>query len=536
MSEITDHTTERDDAAGQDSAIGREDETGATGSILRVEDLIKSYRNVTALAGVSIRIKPGEVVGLVGENGAGKSTLLKILTGVIQPDSGQIVIDGREETLANVNDAAEKGISLVHQEQDLITNLTGAENLFMGREDDLTPFGYFNKERVIEAAQERLDELGIPVDPSKRTADLSFNERQLIEIAKAFVVARSGGRENPVILLDEPTSGLEEESRELLFDLIDDLRGEASFVFVSHELNEVIDVSDRTYVLKDGELVNEIPATEATEERLRESMVGRSSSEDFYTESEQLSTEELGETVLTANDLAVEGEVGPLSFSLQRGEILGVVGVDGSGKERLGRMLFGDTPATSGSLTVLEEELVPTSPVRMKTAGIGYVPKDRKSDGLLLYQPVRHNVSLAVVEDLLEGLPLLDASEERRITERVVDDLNIKTPDINTLANALSGGNQQKMLLARWLAKDSPVLVLDNVTRGIDVGTKEEIYEICRELTQKGVSIVFIGDELPEVIGIANRILVMYKGQIADVIEAPAGDKPSETEVIERMI
>lgn len=530
MSEITDHTTKRDDAAGQVEA------TGAAEWILRVEDLSKSYRNVTALSNVSLQIKPGEVVGLVGENGAGKSTLLKILTGVIQQDSGRIVIDGREETLADVNDAAEKGISLVHQEQDLITNLTGAENLFMGREDDLTPFGYFDKDRVIEAARERLDELGIPVDPSKRTADLSFNERQMIEIAKAFVVARSGGRKTPIILLDEPTSGLEEESRELLFELINDLRGEASFVFVSHELDEVIDISDRTYVLKDGELVDEISATEATEERLRESMVGRSSTADFYKVSEQLSTEELGETVLAADELAVEGEVGPLSFSLRQGEILGVVGVDGSGKERLGRLLFGDTPATSGSLTVQGEELEPASPVQMKAAGIGYVPKDRKSDGLLLYQPVRHNVSLAVVEDLLKGLPLLDANEERRIAERVVDDLNIKTPDIDTLANALSGGNQQKVLLARWLAKDSPVLVLDNVTRGIDVGTKEEIYEICRELTQEGVSMVFIGDELPEVIGIANRILVMYKGQIADVIEAPAGDKPSETEIIERMI
>lgn len=503
---------------------------------LEIGSLSKSYRHVTALDDVSLHVGEGEVVGLVGENGAGKSTLLKILTGVLQPDSGQISVHGQQQTFTDTIAAAEEGISLVHQEQDIITNLTGAENLFMGREGNMTRFGYFNKKRMVEEAERQLDELGIRVDVGERAADLTFNERQLLEIARAFTIAQEGDTDNPIILLDEPTSGLEEGSRELLFELIEELSSQASFVFVSHELDEVIEVCDRIYVLKDGQLVDEMSASEATEESLRNSMVGRASSGDYYKTSQQLPAEELGETVLAVKDLAIEERLGPVSFSLQNGEILGVVGVDGSGKEELGRMLYGDSSPTSGTMTVQGEAVTPTSPATMKAAGLGYIPKDRKAEGVLLYQPVRHNTSLAIVDDMFDKLPFLDIGWEKEMTEEAIEELGVKTPGMEVLAHQLSGGNQQKVVLGRWFAKESPILIMDNVTRGIDVGAKEDVYELCREFTRQGISMVFIGDELPEVIGISNRIAVMYKGEIVDIIDASAENKPDETELIELMI
>lgn len=501
--------------------------------VLQVEDLSKSYREVTALKDVSIEVNKKEVVGLVGENGAGKSTLLNILTGVISPDSGRILLRGEEKQFPSVTEAARNGISLVHQEQDIITNITGAENLFLGQEGDLTPFGYFNKERMIKRAKEELEKFGIAVDPSVRASELSFNERQLLEIARALTIVQSA--DTPIILLDEPTAGLEEESRELLFDLIDSLKSDVSFIFVSHELDEVISVSDRIYVLKDGELVSEVEAKEATVDTLQKSMVGRSSTKDFYKVSRQMQEDELGEVVLSVDSIQND-EISPVSFDLRRGEILGIVGVDGSGKEQLGQMLYGASPVASGSVKINGEEYHPSSTQQMKRAGIGYIPKDRKSDGLLLYQSVTHNISLAIVDRLLNHGYLLDTSSEKSIAKDSVDDLNIKTPGIGSLVHSLSGGNQQKVVLSRWLARNCPVLIADNITRGIDVGAKEEVYTLCRDLVEEGSAMIFIGDELQEVIGLSNRIGVMYKGDMIEIIDSPPKGKPNEEVIIEKMI
>jgi ribose transport system ATP-binding protein len=514
----------------------QEGATAKTEHALEINNLSKSYRHVDALKNVSIHVNKGEVLGLVGENGAGKSTLLKILSGVIKPDGGEILVNGEPVIFEDTMEAAENGVSLVKQEQDIITNLTGAENIFLGREGDLTPFGYFNKERMVDEARRHLEDLGIDLDPGKRASELSFNERQLLEIARSFIIAQEGSSDTPIIFLDEPTSGLEEESRELLFELINDLRDKATFIFVSHELDEVLRVANRTYVLKDGELVDEFSSTEATEEKLRSSMVGRALTTDYYNTEQQLDDSELGDVVMNVDGLEVEDTVGPVSFSLREGEILGVVGVEGSGKESLGRMLYGNMPATSGSIRIRGETLTPTSPSQMKGAGMGYVPKDRKAAGLLLYQPLRYNSSLAIIDDMFGKLPLLDIGRERTASKKAIDELGIKAPGIETFARQLSGGNQQKVVLSRWFVKDSPILVMDNVTRGLDVGAKEDVYELCREFTRQGTSMVFIGDELPEVIGLANRIAIMYKGKIVDIVDAPADDKPTEEELISLMI
>ena len=499
----------------------------------RVEGISKSFRHVQALSDVSLEINRGEVVGLVGENGAGKSTLLNIVTGVLQPDEGTLYVDGDAVEFTNPRDAADYGVSLVHQEQDVITNFRGYENLYLGREEER--FGVLDRDQMRERAQAFVEDLGLTLDVDEFVSNYSFNERQMLEIAKAFHVSQKS--DNPVILLDEPTAGLEEAGREILFDLVNDLRDRATFVFVSHELDEVLEISDRIYVLKDGELVDETTASVATPDSLQQSMVGRETADEYYRVTEQRREDELGDEMFSVDDLSVDDEIGPLSFSVRKGEIFGIVGVEGSGKERLGRVLAGDITPTSGTVSIDGTTVTASSVSQMVDAGVGYIPKDRKSEGLLLYQPVRVNISLAMIRNMNGTLPLLDLGSEDEATDRVIEELNVKTPGPEALVHGLSGGNQQKVVIGRWLAQDTPILVMDNVTRGIDVGAKEEVYRLCRELTDRGVSIVFIGDELPEVIGMSNRIAVMNGGQFTgEPFDAAAGNKPTEEELIQEMI
>src|SRR6056297_343694 len=516
-----------------DTADPTADATAGDVSSFRVEGISKSFRHVQALDGVSLEANRGEVIGLVGENGAGKSTLLNILTGVLQADGGQLYVDGEPVTFTNPREAANYGVSLVHQEQDVITTMRGYENLYLGRE--MERFGVLEKEQMREEAQAFVADLGINIDVDERVLSYSFNERQMLEIAKAFHVSQKS--ENPVILLDEPTAGLEESGRKILFDLVNDLRDRATFVFVSHELDEVLQISDRIYVLKDGERVGDMPVAEATTDRLQQAMVGRETADEYYRVPDQQREAQLGETALTV-DGAVHGDaVGPVSFSVREGEIFGIVGVEGSGKQQLGRLLAGDLDMAEGSVSIGGTTLQSPTVSDMVDAGVGYIPKDRKSEGLLLYQSVLVNTSLAMVRDMNGNVPLLDLDAEREATNDAIEELSIKTPGPDALVHGLSGGNQQKVVIARWLAQDTPVLVMDNVTRGIDVGAKEEVYRLCRELTDRGVSIVFIGDELTEVTGMSNRIAVMNDGQFADkMFDASAGNKPTEEDLIQEMI
>lgn len=502
--------------------------------VFSIQDISKAYGHIQALSNVSMQVNSGEIVGLVGENGAGKSTLLSILSGILEADEGKILFDGEEITFNSPREAADHGIALVHQEQDVITNYRGYENFFLGREIDR--MGILKQEKMRKEAQEFVDNLGIELNVNEYVDSYSFHQRQMLEIAKAFYVTQKS--DTPVIFLDEPTAGLEQEGRETLFRLMDDLQGRGSFVFVSHELDEVLEVTDRIYVLKDGEVVDEYYTDEATEDALQESMVGRETAEKYYQTSDQLAESELGEERLTVDDVQLNDKLGPISFKVRAGEIFGIVGVEGSGKERLGRLLAGDSKMTSGTITIGDSEFGPDRTIAdMVNEGVGYIPKDRKGEGLLQYQSVLMNTSLAMVRYMNGALPFLDQDIEKTKTEKQIEELNIKTPGKNTLANDLSGGNQQKVVLGRWLARESPVLVMDNVTRGIDVGAKEEVYRICRELTNEGVSIVFIGDELPEVIGLSNRIGVMKGGEfVGEPVDAPKDAKPAEETLIQEMV
>jgi ribose transport system ATP-binding protein len=526
-------TTGSDDAMGSDRAETR----------LRLDGISKSFRNVDALSDVSIEIGRGEVVGLVGENGAGKSTLLKVLTGIHRPDAGRIVLDGDPVEIRGPRHAAERGISIVKQEQDVVPNLTGYENLYLDQIPDFSRFGVVDTDEMRERAQQVVDELGIDLDVSRPVSSYSFTNRQMLEVAKAF--SKSIDTDHPIILLDEPTAGLEEDGRDLLFERIEDLRDRASFVFVSHELDEVLQVSDRIYVLKDGHLVEEVPASEADESSLQRAMVGRETAEEYYRTGRQRTVDESSDVAFRADGLATEDELADVSFSLREGEIFGIVGVEGCGKSALGRVLCGARPPDEGTVYVHGTEMRPGSLSRMVEAGVGYVPKDRKSEGLLLYQPLTMNISLPSigterVTDSLGGigtlLKLIDHDKEREMAAESVEQLDIRTPDLESLVYQLSGGNQQKVVLAKWLQREVDVFVMDNVTRGIDVAAKEEVYRVCRDLADEGVSMVFIGDELPEVIGMSNRIGVMKKGRLVDVVDAPAGDKPTEEQLIQEMI
>ena len=510
---------------------------------LRVEGLSKSFRNVDALTDVSLRIRTGEVVGLVGENGAGKSTLLKLLTGIHRPTDGQIVIDGTPVEVSGPRDAAQRGIAIVKQEQDVVPNLTGYENLYLGRIPDYARGGVIDSDRMREEAQQVVDDLGITLDVSEPVKSYSFNQRQMLEVAKAF--SESIHTDNPVVLLDEPTAGLEEDSRNLLFERIAELRDQASFVFVSHELDEVLEVSDRIYVLKDGALVSEQSAEEATESSLQQAMVGRETADEYYRVDRQRSVDGDAETVLSADGISREDDLADVSFALQEGEIFGLVGVEGCGKSELGRVLCGIDAPDSGAIRVRGETVEAGSMSEMVDAGLGYVPKDRKSEGLLLYQSLPMNISLPSigtdrVTDRLAGigsaLNLIDHDKETAMAEAAIEELDIRTPGVDTLVHQLSGGNQQKVVLGKWLMRESNILVMDNVTRGVDVAAKEEVYRVCRDLVEGGVSIVFIGDELPEVIGMSNRIGVMKKGELVNVVDAPPADKPTESELITEMI
>ncbi|MFC6615970.1 sugar ABC transporter ATP-binding protein [Halopenitus salinus] len=433
-------------------------------------------------------------------------------------------------------------IAIVHQEQNVIPNLTGYENLFLEQYPDYATMGILDSGELKREGKEVLDTLGIELDLEKRVSEYSFSDRQMLGIARAFT--ETVDSDHPIILLDEPTAGLEEDGRDLLFDRINDLRDRASFVFVSHELDEVLEISDRIYVLRDGKVVDHLWQEEATEDKLQHSMVGREIAEEYYQVSKQRELTDEG-AVLSVSDLGNENSFESVSFDLRRGEIFGICGVMGSGKSALGRVLSGVDAADTGTITVEGDEVTTGSVSRMVNEGVGYVPKDRQSEGALLYQPLRVNVSLPslgtdLVADKLPGMGtikwLIDFEKEQTMARDVIDDLNVKTPGIESSLVQLSGGNQQKVVLGKNLEREVSLLIMDNVTRGIDVGAKEEVYRILRGLADSGVSMVFIADELPELISMSNRIGVMKDGQMVDVIDAPRDDKPTESEIIKQMI
>jgi ribose transport system ATP-binding protein len=501
-------------------------------SALSLVKVDKRFPGVHALKEVSIEIWRGEVVGLIGENGAGKSTLMKILSGVYQPDSGEILIAARPTRLANAADANSKGIGMVFQEQSLLTNLTVGENIYLGNEAQFSRFGIVNWSTLYAAAARQLLKVQVKVDPRMRADDLDFAARQMVELAKALTLEeRAGG--HLVILLDEPTSVLERAEIEILFARVRALKTRASFIFVSHRLDEVLELADRIYVMKDGAVVADLKVAEANVTKLHQLMVGRSLQAEYYREPLQKPFRE--KVILEVEGLSLGHAYKNVSFKLHAGEILGIAGVIGSGREELTRTLAGFAPHDSGRLLVTDREVRLTTPAEAVDFGLGFVPRDRRVEGLVLFLPVAANITLADLGSLT-NYGLIDAREERRLAKSWVDRLNVRTPSIHTLCLNLSGGNQQKVVLAKWLNAKAKILILDHPTRGLDVGAKEEVYELVRAITAEGVAVILTSDTLEETIGLSHTVLVMRDGEVTHRTEANPGEKPQQIDLIGHMV
>ncbi len=501
--------------------------------VLAVRDLVKEYPGTVALNGVSIELRPGEVLGLIGENGAGKSTLLKLVTGVEAPTSGEVLVNGEIVRLRSARDANTKGIGMVFQEQSLIPNLTIAENLYLGRESALTRLGVIRRKRRRRAASAALDPVGMNLDPDTIVEDLSLAQRQMAEIAKALLIGHDSGHA-PVLLLDEPTSVLEGGEIERLFALVDKLRKDSAVIFISHRLDEVLRISDRVCILRDGEIVAERRPEDTSEHELHRLMVGSEHSDDYFVSERQRS--ELGPVRLQVENLVVDGLRKPFSFELCGGEVVALVGTEGSGIDAAARCVAGVAESISGSISVDGETAVITRPSHAATLGIGYVPAARKTDGALLNLTVRENLTLAYLGEFASRT-VISRRRERAAAKEWIDRLRIKTPSAEAPMRSLSGGNQQKIVLAKWLVSERlRVLIVEFPTRGLDVGAKADVYAVLRDAADRDVSIVLLADTLEEAIGLANRIIVLRDGKQTAEIEAPADAKPVPLDLVEWMV
>jgi ribose transport system ATP-binding protein len=504
---------------------------------LVARSVTKRFEAATAVDSVDLEIGAGQIVGLIGENGAGKSTLLNILSGIVAPDFGTMELDGQLYQPDGFGAAGARGISRVFQEQALIPNLRVYENLLLSHEARFTRFGQIMRRRaMIELAQAIADDAAIDVDVTCPTSLLSFSKRQLVEIARACLVPwRVLGIEQPIILLDEPTASLDKADEAIFFALLTRMRTVASFLFVSHRLTEVLRASDVVYVLKDGRVVARLNANEVDERQLHGLMVGRERDADYYHESEQ--TIIGGGVALEARGLRRSGAYASVDLAVLAGEIVGIGGLLDSGKSELGKGLVGVEPPDEGDVRIGSGEWRRPDIGRALAEGIGYVPSERLVEGIIADFPAAWNISLASGGDLFSSSwGLWRSGRETDVAARMIADLDIRGARPGIPCRKLSGGNQQKVVLARWLCRSVRLLVLDNPTRGVDAGAKEEIYAILRQLTSAGVGIILITDELLELIGLSNRILIMRHGRVTGIVDAPPQAKPTEIELIRLML
>ncbi|RWG06130.1 sugar ABC transporter ATP-binding protein [Mesorhizobium sp.] len=498
----------------------------------------KAFAGITVVDQVNLDIYPNEIVGIAGENGAGKSTTLKMIAGIHPPSKGEMELFGREFRPSRYTEAVEAGISMVFQEQALIPNLAVYENMFLSLEKNFSAFrGFINRHRMIEFSYRHLRKLGLDhIDPRNRTSDYAFHDRQMIEIAKAFALADFFNIDHPIILLDEPTAAVGEREVKVLFESIRRFREHASFVLITHRLSEYTELCDRIYVLKDGRNVGEFAGEAISEQHLHRAMVGRNRDDEYFKERRQLNVDE-APVALSVSGLT-GANVRDVSFDIRRGEIVGLGGLVGCGKEDVAKAIVGYEPFPTKGQVRINGALLPVRN-RSKAAidlGVGFVPKERKTEGIVPYMSVESNISLASLRSICRVKGFISMRLERRAARKYVDLLSIRCSSTTQLCQFLSGGNQQKVVLSKWLARGVRILILDNPTRGVDVGAKEEIYGVLRNLAEQGVSVLLVSDDLLELIGMSNRILIMREGAISFERGAPAEDKPSEQELVEHMV
>jgi len=495
-----------------------------TEPVLTMSHISKTFGPVRALVDVSLTVYPGETHALMGENGAGKSTLMKILSGAHSPDpGGEIFVDGKPLPTGSPQVSKEYGIAVIYQELSLAPNLTVAQNIFLGGE--AARAGIVNRAEMREGAQKLLDRLGLDFRPSTLVGSLSLGERQLVEIARAM------SRDAKIIVMDEPTTSLSSRETDKLFDVIAGLKAAGvAVIYISHRMDEIYRLSDRCSVLRDGSYVGTLDRKELDADRLVKMMVGRDLSS-FY-KKDHTPTDTARDVVLEVEGLGDGRFVRDCSFQVHRGEVLGIAGLVGSGRTELLRLIFGADPAAEGRVLLEGREVTPKSPRQALDAGIAYLTEDRKGLGLFLDMTIRDNIGMAVAERDAGGLGRQNFAKARERAKKAVEALGIRTPSVRQTVGALSGGNQQKALLARLLEVQPRVLLLDEPTRGVDVGAKSEIYRLIDRLAQEGLAIVMVSSELPEIIGIADRCLVMRDGYIAGEVTAGPGAPINQEDIM----
>lgn len=483
-----------------------------TEPILRVKGVSKAFPGVQALTDVDFEAYPGEVVALLGENGAGKSTLMKILAGAYIKDSGQIFLGGTEIELTSPHQAQTLGISIIYQEFNLVPTQTVAANIFTGREPLQEGVGrvmkMVDRRRMEQEAQKLLEIVGAHATPTELIRNLPVAERQLVEIAKALSF------DSRVIIMDEPTSALGKEETEKLFEIIQNLKAQGrSVIFITHRLNEVFRIADRIVVLRDGRLVGSAPVSGVDIDKVIGMMVGRSLSQMYQKE-----TADIGEVVMEVKGLTRGKVVKDVTFELRRGEILGFAGLVGAGRTETARLLFGADLKEAGEIWIDGHKVEITSPEAAIRAGISLVPEDRGNQGLVLLLSVYKNEVLPTMSAYTRA-GLLDGARLEALAQDYVQRLNIRTPSLEQKVMYLSGGNQQKVVLAKWLMSNPRVLILDEPTRGIDVGAKSEIYALMSQLARNGIGIIMISSELPEILAMSDRVLVMCEGRVTGILD-----------------
>ncbi|MEJ7634126.1 sugar ABC transporter ATP-binding protein [Aeromicrobium sp.] len=506
----------------------------ATVPALEARGLLKHYPGVKALDGVDMVVHQNEVLGLAGENGAGKSTLLKALVGLVKPDAGDIYVRGEKVRLRSVVDAANHGIGMVFQEQSLVPNLTAAENIMLGSEGRGVRGGIYRWDSMREMAQEQLDKIGSHINPLARTDTLSFADRQMVEIAKVLRIEQRSNNA-PVIILDEPTSVLESKEIETLFTQVRRLREFASVIFVSHRLDEVLDVCDRVLVLRSGQSVGEVATAHAAPADLHRMMIGSTGSDDHYHGNAFKKSEEQPPPRLTVRGLS-GNTFRDFDLDVHEGEIVGIVGVHGSGREDVCRALFGAEPFIAGEVTLDGKKLELSGTRSACAAGVAYVPAERKTEGMVGPMSVADNMTLTKQKSRCSGV-LVVPKKQASLVDAWIERLSIRTPHRGTAIQRLSGGNQQKVVLARWLvAGDIRLLLLDHPTRGLDIGARSEVYRLMRELADSGVATVLLADSLEEAIGMSDRIVVMNDGHVTKEVACPTGAKPTPLDLVKEMV
>jgi len=498
---------------------GRVTPAPATGTLLRLDNISKDFPGVKALSNVHFDLRRGEVHAVCGENGAGKSTLMKIVSGVYQPSSGTITYKGEERHFSSTRESEAAGIAIIHQELNLVPHLTVAENIYLAREPRRGFFGgglLVDRKKLRADAKRCLDRLGVDIDPDRPVRGLSVAQCQMVEIAKALSL------DAEVLIMDEPTSSLTEQETRLLFKVIRDLKASGvGIVYISHRLDEMSEIVDRVTVLRDGRYISTDDFAATSIDAIVSKMVGRSLEEKFPDRTSVPSDE----IIFSAQGLSRAGVFRDVSFTLRRGEILGFAGLMGAGRTEVARAIFGADPLDAGTVALHGRTLTISSPRDAIAAGLAYLSEDRKAQGLAVKMTVDANMTLANMEAVSNRFGVIDFARHAKATRQYIDLLNIRTPSIKQPVRLLSGGNQQKIIIGKWLFRKSKLLFFDEPTRGIDVGAKLAIYRIMDELAANGIGVVLISSELPEILGMTDRVAVFHQGRITGVLETAKTDQ-----------